>query len=64
MGLCLNCLLDSHLLVFLSLDVVCVEPVSCTDICSGFEKSKVTVSSKATSLKKEPAKEKPGQYLQ
>lgn len=46
-----------------SLDVVYGEPVSCTAVSLGFEKSKVTVSSKATSLKKEPPKEKPGQYL-
>ncbi|XP_031206724.1 gem-associated protein 5 isoform X3 [Mastomys coucha] len=39
------------------------EPVSCTAVSLGFEKSKVTVSSKATSLKKEPPKEKPEALL-
>nr|XP_021516105.1 gem-associated protein 5 isoform X2 [Meriones unguiculatus] len=43
--------------------VVCGEPASCTAVSLGFEKLKVTVSSKATSLKKEPPKEKPEALL-
>ncbi|XP_051023368.1 gem-associated protein 5 isoform X2 [Acomys russatus] len=42
---------------------VCGEPVSCTAVPLAFEKSKVTVNSKATSLKKEPPKEKPEALL-
>lgn len=49
--------------VLFSLDVVCGEPVSCTAVSLGLEKSKVTVSSKVASLKKEPPKEKPGWCL-
>ncbi|XP_015858979.1 gem-associated protein 5 isoform X3 [Peromyscus maniculatus bairdii] len=43
--------------------VVSGEAVSCTAVSLGFEKLKVTVSSKATSLKKEPPKEKPEALL-
>uniref|UniRef100_A0A8C7EUY5 Gem nuclear organelle associated protein 5 n=1 Tax=Neovison vison TaxID=452646 RepID=A0A8C7EUY5_NEOVI len=35
------------------------EPVTCTPVSLGFEKSKVTVNNKVTLLKKEPPKEKP-----
>uniref|UniRef100_A0A8C7BNC0 Gem nuclear organelle associated protein 5 n=1 Tax=Neovison vison TaxID=452646 RepID=A0A8C7BNC0_NEOVI len=36
-----------------------IEPVTCTPVSLGFEKSKVTVNNKVTLLKKEPPKEKP-----
>jgi len=39
------------------------EPVTCTPVSLGFEKSKVTVNNKVTLLKKEPPKEKPGWCL-
>ncbi|XP_012508635.1 PREDICTED: gem-associated protein 5 [Propithecus coquereli] len=39
--------------------VVSREPVTCTAVSSGFEKSKVTINNKVTFLKKEPPKEKP-----
>ncbi|XP_012664133.1 gem-associated protein 5 isoform X2 [Otolemur garnettii] len=39
--------------------VVSREPVTCTPISSGFEKSKVTINNKVILVKKEPPKEKP-----
>ncbi|CAH6786315.1 Gemin5 [Phodopus roborovskii] len=43
--------------------VVAGEAVSCTAVSIGFDKSKVIVSNKVTSLKKEPPKEKPDALL-